>query len=210
MKVFTYFADVPECRDADLLPVWKRSWEKHGWETVVLGTQDAVHADRMMYERFRISPLLACRNPALYTLAAMLRWIPMTRVAEPCLHVDWDVMCNGLKPDQLLIPDSVPMFLAGSTCPCAIASSQRGWRLLTGWLEFAPFAPGFDAVKLFLDSCDQYATQLMPPSLYHIHQPSLCKLYDEEAGWQEAPMVHFACRVTPRPRSAIAKKVLSL
>jgi hypothetical protein len=210
MKVFTYFAHVPECRDDALLPLWKKSWENHGWETVILNTNDAVVADRAMYERFRVSPLLKCANPALYTLAATLRWIPMTKVTEPCLHVDWDVLCNGLTPDQLIIHDPVPTFLAASTCPCAVAANPRGWNLLTAWLEFAPFAPNFKAEDLWHDSCDQYATSLMPESLRFIQPGCLCKLYKEQDGWEKAPMIHFPNRLTPYPRSATVQKVLGL
>lgn len=210
MKVYTYFAHVPEHADDALIPLWEKSWRKFGWETVILNTNDAVAADRAMYERFRISPLLKCRNPALYTLAAMLRWIPMTKVTEPCLHVDWDVMCNGLTPDQIVIHDPLPTFLQNSTCPCAIAANPRGWKLLAAWLEFAPFAPNFNAEALYQDSCDQYAANLMPETLRFIQQPPLCKFYQEDEGWETAPMVHFPNRITPSPRSAVAQKALAL
>lgn len=210
MKVYTYFAHVPECQDDALISLWEKSWRKFGWEPIILNTNDAVAADRDMYERFRNSPLLKTRNPALYTLAAMLRWVAMTKVTEPCLHVDWDVFCNGLKPEQITIHDTLPTFLAGSTCPCAIAASPRGWKFLAAWLDFAPFAPNFSAGALMNDSCDQYATALMPESLYFIQPELLCKLVYEQEGWETAPMIHFPNRLTPYPRSKTITEILHL
>lgn len=132
----------------------------------------------------------------------------MTKVTEPCLHVDWDVMCNGLKPEQLIIHDPVPTFLAGSTCPCAIAASPRGWKLFAYALELAPYMPRFSAAELLKDSCDQYAASIFPPEFYFIQPGMPCKLYKEDAGWETAPMIHFATRLTQLPRSKTVRQYI--
>lgn len=208
MKAFTYYNHIQSLHDPDLVECWKRSWAKWGWEPIVLTQDDAKNADLPMYIRFCGSPLLnSCPgNPKEYTLAAMLRWIPMTVQTEPCIHLDWDVMCNGLKPEDVIIHDPVPTFLAGSTCPCAIAANPRGWKLFAASLEIAPFLPNFNAEELLRDSCDQYAASILPPDLYFVQRNmQLCKLYLEEAGWETAKMIHFANRLTPRPRSAVVR-----
>jgi len=208
MKVFTYFSEVACLHDPDLIGLWKESWAKFGWKPVVLSAQDAVAADFELYERFLKSPLLLDQtNPPDYTLAAMLRWVPMTRVTEPCLHVDWDVLCNGFKPVHAVIHDPIPTFLSGNTCPCAVAAAPRGWRLLAAWLEAAPFSPRFSAQALASDSCDQYATSIMPQEFFYLQQGVACACYQESENWRTAPMIHFPTRLTPYPRSATIRSL---
>lgn len=222
MKCYTYFNHVPEIKDDGLLGEWEKSWRKHGWETVILGERDAKAADPEMYARFNKSPLLLTRNPREYTRAAMLRWIPMTRLNEPALHVDIDVMCNGLKPEDIIIHDPLPTFLAGSTCPCAVAANPRGWKLFCAILEIAPFLPNFSAEELAADSCDQWAmhiARLMMPGCFFIQNglPNgviqdeiipLCALYNEDKDWQSAPCVHFPNRLTKQPRVNTVREVM--
>lgn len=210
MKVYTYYNYVDCLKDPELISLWEKSWKRDGWEPVILTEEDAKNADPEMYARFNRSPLLESRNPPEYTRAAMLRWIPMTRVTEPCLHVDWDVFCNGLRPEQLVIHDPVPTFLSASTCPCAVAASPRGWKLFAALLEFAPFIPRFDREALVADSCDQYATSISNAEYYYIQPWLVCALYLENQNWKDAPMVHFPNRITPYPRSETIKNIASL
>lgn len=203
MKVYTYYNTVPGLEDPAMINLWVKSWSSWpGWEPVVLSEADAKNADPNMYARFNVSPLLESRNPPEYVRAAMLRWVAMTAVQEPCLHVDWDVFCSGLRPEQLDLRGKKPVFLSRSTCPCAVAASPQGWKLFAALLELAPFIPKFCRETLIADSCDQYATSISSPEYYEIHPEQLCALYNEDPNWPNAPMLHFANRVTPKPRSA--------
>ena len=200
MKAVTYYNHIDCLHDPDLILLWEESWKKHGWETVILTEKDAQAADPEMYARFCKSPLLETRNPPEYAKAAMLRWVAQLGVNETCLHTDWDVLGNGLKPEDLVIHDPVPTFLASSTCPCAVAASPRGWKLFAHYLELAPFVPRFSREDLLNDSCDQYATSIMPPAYYYIQDGKPCRCCEEE-DWKNAPMIHFPNRLTPYPRS---------
>lgn len=206
MQVYTYYNHIDCLHDPDLILLWEESWKKHGWGTVILNEADAQAANPAMYSRFCESPLLETRNPPQYALAAMLRWIPMTRVTEPALHVDWDVLCNGLKPQDLIIHDPVPTFLASSTCPCAVAASPRGWKLFAALLELAPFVPEFNREDLLNDSCDQYATSITNPRYYYIQDGKPCRCCEEE-DWRNAPMIHFPNRLTKYPRSKTIREL---
>ena len=209
MRVYTYHTQINALRDPDLLICWRDSWAKHGWEPRVLEEADATRASPWMCGELLASPLMrSCPgNPVEYTKAALLRWAAMQNIGEYCLHVDWDVICNGFRPEHM--PNQWPgfTFMAGSTCPCAIAADARGWRLFGCLLFMAPYLPGFSAEALLKDSCDQYAASLFPPSMYRIQADCPCKLYQEQAGWEKAPMIHFATRVTGPNRSATVRRV---
>jgi hypothetical protein len=210
MKVYTYHSHIAQLADRELLELWRASWKRHGWDPHVLNSHHAHSASKEMFANASRSPLLRGRNPYEYLLSTMLRWVAMLKIQEPCLHVDWDVMCNGLSPADVKFNSTAPVFLAGSTCPCALAAKPAGWKLLAKWLELAPLHPKFSAEACFNDSADQYATMLMPPELHIIHDPALCLLYKEEEGWERAPMIHFPNRLTPYPRSATVREVLHL
>jgi hypothetical protein len=211
MKVFTYYSHVPGLVDPDLIKLWEASWRRHGWETVILTEQDASAADPQMFERFKASPLmLSCpTNPVAYTLAAMLRWIPMTKVEEPCMHTDWDIINNGWTPEHAAAcgPGYPATYMAGCTCPCAIYANGRGWRLLAAALEAVPHTPEFKAEDLLKDSCDQYALSVQPKSWSIIHPDRPCRNYNSDVGWQTCPLIHFPNAHTPYPRSDTIKRL---
>lgn len=203
MKAYTYHSHVEPLADPDLLKLWEASWRRNGWEPVVLNERDAAAADPAMFERFKRSPLLlSCPgNPKAYTLAAMLRWVAMTAIDEPCVHTDWDVLSHGFRPEHVPATAFPAVYFGGSTCPCAMYGDGRAWKLIAAALECVPFTPEFKAEDLLKDSCDQYALSIQPKSWSTIHQPTLCKIYNDEVGWEVAPMIHFPNRTTARPRS---------
>jgi hypothetical protein len=203
MKVFTYYNHVACLNDPDLITLWKSSWAKHGWEPIVLTEPDAAAADPAMFERFKQSPLLlSCpTNPKGYTLAAMLRWVAMAAINEPCLHTDWDVMCNGYRPEHAPSIGYPPTFFAGCTCPCAIFADGRGWKMIAAAMEMVPHTPEFKAEDLLKDSCDQYALSVAPKSWSIIDPTRPCRNYNGDVEWHGAPMIHFPNATTPYPRS---------
>ena len=208
MKVYTYFNDVEGLGDPELLEIWQQTWSDHGWTPVILTEEDAYRTDPIMFERFLASTLIDGRNHEAYRRACMLRWVAQTVATENSLHVDWDVMCNGLQPEQVEFCDTIPTFLSGSTCPCAQAATAKGWKNFAEGLEKAPFLPNFDYEALCADSTDQYGTHVWPRNWYHIQTPPLCKFYKEGEGWEDAPMVHFPNRLTAYPRSETVRAVM--
>lgn len=212
MKVYTYFNDVACLRDPDLIPLWRQTWSAHGWEPIVLNEQDAAAANPEMFERFKRSPLLlSCpTNPAGYTLAAMLRWVAMTAIDEPCLHVDWDVFSTGYRPEHAPKVGYPPTFMAGCTCPCAVFADGRGWKMIAAALEMVPHTPEFNPQDLLKDSCDQYALSVAPKSWSLIDPTRPCRNYNGDVEWRGAPMIHFPNATTPYPRSKKVREVLGL
>ena len=215
MKAVTYFADVACLRDNDMITLWRRSWERHGWDAVVLSEQDAVNADLDLFEILQDSPLLkSCPgNPPDYVLACVARWVAYMGLGpEPALHLDWDVIGNGFTPDDALrlMDGDRPVFLAGDLCPCATLGTGKTWAMLAHWMDMAPYAPGFSAAKLLTDNSDQYAiAYVMPKEWATIARPAPCKFVREGEDWEHAPMIHFPNRLCGHPRSATVRSVMA-
>jgi hypothetical protein len=209
MKCYTFFNDVAGLTDPDLLELWQHSWAKNGWEPIILKETDAINADSAMFSRFQYSPLLlSCpTNPKGYTWAAMVRWIAMTAIDEPCMHVDWDVLSNGFRPEHAPKIGYPPTFFAGCTCPCAVFADGRGWKMIAAALEMVPHTPEFKPEDLLKDSCDQYALSVAPKSWSIIHPDRPCRNYNGDIDWHGAPMMHFPNATTPYPRSRTIREL---
>lgn len=41
MKIYTYFEDINHSGQEKLLELWKESWQRQGFEAIVLGEKDA-------------------------------------------------------------------------------------------------------------------------------------------------------------------------
>lgn len=100
--IYTYYEDVSGGRYANtdnerLLGVWRRSWERRGWRTVVLGREDAMKNPKYgEYEnRFMRYP---SKNDRRYELACFLRWVAMEERGG--YHCDFDVMNNGFDGEH--------------------------------------------------------------------------------------------------------------
>lgn len=210
MKVFTYYSPVPELKDPALINKWLKSWSRLGWDPVILSENDAKRADSAMYQRLNRSPLMEGPHAREYCRACVLRWIPMTAVKEPCLHVDWDVFCNGLRPEDLHVNGDYPILLSGTTCPCAVLATPKGWKLFAALLELAPYLPHFSREDLYANACDQYAVEISHRDYLVIDSSQPCAHYNETPGWETAPMIHFPNRLTPYPRSRTISELHSL
>lgn len=106
MRCYTYYMPVGLYDDESqrrLIDVWARSWEKHGWEPIVLNEGDA--RQHPMWERFnqRVSSLPSEYGP-LYDRACFIRWLAMA-AQEAGTHgggimLDYDVINYGLSPRE--------------------------------------------------------------------------------------------------------------
>lgn len=100
MKVYTYFESV------DMLPMnnhmikmWAESWEKNGWEPIVLGEKDA--KAHPLYEKYssavRNFPSV---NPPGFDYHAFMRWLAVPAVGG-CVSTEPDVINYSLKPQDI-------------------------------------------------------------------------------------------------------------
>jgi hypothetical protein len=123
MKIYTYHEYVPEIPHGDgLLDLWKSSWEKAGWEPVVLGREDAEkHPNYEEYLKcYRALPSV---NPAGYELACYLRWLAVAAVGGGWMS-DADVIPYVFKPIDP--PEMLTIWShGGHICPCLVSGSSK-------------------------------------------------------------------------------------
>lgn len=114
--VVTYYVDVPglwspESQHA-LIEVWRRSWEKYGWEATVLTESDVKTHPRFAFfdEIFNAKP---SEYGVPYTKACFMRWLAAAHFGTlhntPILLTDYDVCSHGFEPLELR-PNEMTLF----------------------------------------------------------------------------------------------------
>lgn len=123
MKVYTYYQDINFKSQDQLLELWKKSWEKRGYEAIVLNRKDAEKS--VFYEEFvrKLKSLheeIANKPLSDYGLSCWIRWLAYSTQPEEKFYVcDYDVInhhFNVTEPDNSL-------YLLDGDCPC-IASGK--------------------------------------------------------------------------------------
>ncbi len=120
MKLFTYHEPLPNYPDqTPLLDVWRKSWERQGFECVVLGEEHAARhrwfADLDGWDWLKLSV-----NSWTFTRACYLRWMAYAQVDGDALRFcDYDVLNCSLTPKDVPVPRDSGLWLGDrGKVPC--------------------------------------------------------------------------------------------
>lgn len=126
MNVITYFENIDGLdfskRSEDIMCLWKQSWKKHGWSTVVLDekmalenpTYDMLNLDDPK-SIFYAEDRMLKKKPKWYKYhrscyRRLLAYCEYVKQNGPTLYSDYDVMNYGFKPSLLKYLDSSSYF----------------------------------------------------------------------------------------------------
>ena len=130
MKAYTYYEDVKFKDQDELIDLWKRSWERQGFEIIIL---DRSHAESHPYYEKFVKSLreihLDIMNKPLdpYGLSCYLRWLAYATQPEEAFYVsDYDVININFKPIK---PDDKLHFL-DCDCPCIASGTPKQFEAL--------------------------------------------------------------------------------
>jgi hypothetical protein len=125
MKIYAYYNQLSASyQPNETLEIWKKSWEKMGWEPVVLSEKDA--ENHPLYEQFsnKLKTFPTVNTPG-FDYHAFMRWLAVPAVGG-ILSTEPDVINYSLKPSdvekylglienkKLQCHSPVPAFLIGS------------------------------------------------------------------------------------------------
>lgn len=214
MRVFTFFNPLPtidQTRELALLRKWAESWERQGWEPVILSLEDAVAQNETLTEDILHSEELARGPlPAGYAMSCHLRWV--AHQAHGGLHVDYDVMNRNFPPVAMkgilaLHGDSKPIMLFGSACPCAVHATPENCEVMHTLTIRQMLDPDRSTGEL-ASVCHDQAVFAKTPQVFTMLDPAVCVNYSAP-GWEDALLVHFANSVAPNPRHKLIERVLA-
>lgn len=198
MKLYSYYADVPELNRFDELKLsvlWRARWNAAGWEPFILGDWQA--RQHPMFAAFdaAISKLPSV-NPPEYEKSCYRRWLALAQVGGGWMS-DLDVMprtdsatiADGVIPD---VPTDKLQILQVPCCPALVYCSRENAERLCR--EFMT-GIGRREQEERAHYSDQYAlADLIEAKSDWIERRDVVKDYTD-VGWESAPILHFPNRI---------------
>jgi hypothetical protein len=188
--IFTYHENIPTWDHAQLVSVWRRSWQDKGWRAIVVGREAAKQHPLFgaFVKRTRTFPTV---NDRQYEEACYVRWLAfavMIKITDGrALMSDYDVMNLNFHEDNLShkIHDDV-ICHETTRVPCLIEATQHGANEIVNFILNRE--PGPDCGHY----SDMYAFK---ESTWPIS--NFC-LEHGDPRWQEALAVHVASGAVQR------------
>lgn len=175
MKVYTYFASVPELEEYDaIVKMWRESWSRHGWTPVVLTPKD-VKVDPQWLAAIDRLPTV---NPREYERACFVRWLAMAQAGGGVM-ADIDVMNYGWMPQDLPMLNQVAS--KQGYIPSVVYGSSEAYQ------KAADFFPTFDANGM-VECSDMDVLE----KATHLFRDVGGVAMFGEPGHEKAPLVHYS------------------
>ena len=106
MKIFTYYQNINFDSQTPILKLWKKSWEKQGFDATVLTVKDARQSP--YYYGFLKKIRLIHKNItgydiSQYGISCYVRWLAYSALkrTEPFLVSDYDVINKGFTAEDI-------------------------------------------------------------------------------------------------------------
>lgn len=135
MKIYTYFEDINHFGQEKLLELWKESWQRQGFEAIVLGEKDAKKTEE--YHQFLkqmkfIFQKTTGKKLSNYGLSCFTRWLAYSTVQdkeERFFVSDYDIINSGRwKVDQ---PISKKLHFLDADCPCMASGTAEQFKKIS-------------------------------------------------------------------------------
>lgn len=136
MKIYTYYEDINFKSQPELVSVWKESWERKGFEAIVLNESHARQHE--YYKEFDIKinevvELVTGNRLSKYGKSCYMRWLAYsTQPNEKFFVGDYDVINNNFEPFE---PEDSLCFY-DNFCPCfASGTPEQFYNLYRSFVD---------------------------------------------------------------------------
>lgn len=133
MNIYAYYEDVGQKEQEELLKLWKISWQRNGWNPVVLGIQDAKQSSlHDVYMQFVIDvhKEIGTDIKCGYCWAAQREIVAFHRIQKPSFISDYDVINIGQEP----LEAEGKVHWRDGDCTCFASGDSKGWEAYIHWL----------------------------------------------------------------------------
>lgn len=189
MKIYSYYESISGFSEDPVIQRWRETWTAHGWEPTLLGRADA--EKHILFDSYeKVISTLPTVNPRQYEAACFLRWLAMLSVGGGFM-CDYDVMNNGLKPDQVssFIKSPTMIFLESNGVPSAVLGNDIAFTRAV--ILFALYEPDSKDVcngRPHISDQD-ISCRKFSDAGFLLHK--MCRQYSD-IGWEKSPLIHFS------------------
>lgn len=183
MKVFCFLGPVTGKSAAEelaLVDLWKTSWERAGWEPVVL-TPDSLPDDAETRARMKLYARLPSRNKRHLDKWCFARWLAVAAAGGGVMS-DYDVINYGLAPFE---PGRLTIH--SGTVPCLVSGTAGEFLRVAAWFDELPPPPLWPWAKREHLSDMVVIQKHSTECVLNVD----CKEYGWDE-WESAPAVHFS------------------
>lgn len=204
-QVVTYYTPVPGLWSPDsqwaLIDVWRRSWEKAGWEATVLQEADILSHPRYAFfkEQFDAKPT---EYGTTYTSACFLRWLSAAHYGSlrgfDVILTDYDVINYGFEPQDAR-PNEMTIFCdeppASIFMGAVLGKPQHFLDMAELFVAAKPCDHDWNThAKLYHQDdlsllCRMFESKTLPKPDWLVKRPG-CALFDYSA-YRTSKLVHY-------------------
>jgi hypothetical protein len=194
VKVYTYYSEIKFSAQSDLISVWKQSWEKRGFEPVVLSVADAKRHPyyKCFQEVVRSQSEQMGFALSAYGEACWMRWLAYASLGESGLFIvcDYDVMNRNFP-----VPEKLPEGLVfwDGACPSVASGNSEDFLRFCKSVEFMDVECFLEAHKKPIPHFHDQEFLCCPQcaGLKHsrMRPAEVVSLYSEKV---DAPLVHVS------------------
>lgn len=136
MKIYTYYEDINFKSQPEIISLWKESWERKGFEAIVLNESHARQHEYYKEFDIKINEVveIITGNPlSKYGKSCYMRWLAYASQPNEKLFVgDYDVINNNFVPFQ----PEVNLCFYDSWCPCfASGTPEQFYNLCKSFVD---------------------------------------------------------------------------
>lgn len=173
MKIYTYYEDINYPLQETMLQLWQTSWQKSGFETIILTKKNAQNHN--FYELFiqlikKLHYEIMGQVISPYGLSCYVRWLAYATQPTGTFYVsDYDCINNGLGAEKL----SDKLHFMDADCPCFASGTPSQFEKLC-----------FDFIAISLERLEELKALKDQSICYHdqeFFQYNFIKRYNENA-----------------------------
>lgn len=180
MKIFTYYEDINFKNQDEMIKLWKKSWEQHGFEAIILTLEEAKKSS--YYEEFvtkikQVHIDIAGHEIRPYGLSCYLRWLAYSvqKDQELFLVSDYDVINKNFKINEIKESKDTITFMDGH-CPCLAYGSPE---------QFLKFCK--DIISISSKHKEIIRQEYQEKKLVHYHDQEFLSLNHERIAYNICP-----------------------
>ena len=132
MKICTYYENIGFAKQDELVELWIKNWEQHGFEPIVLGKE---HAEQHPYYEEFCTSIKTLHQQIMghsiqeYGMSCWVRWLAYAGLSDntPFYASDYDIFNNGFSIEN--IPEEQLHFM-DYACPCFTSGTSEQFEKL--------------------------------------------------------------------------------
>lgn len=205
--VFTYYQPINSLSGDDKLQIliWKKTWEKHGWRTIVLNKNN-IMIDELFTKFLEIVKKFPSVNSGTYDIRNYIKYMLMHQIGGGLL-TDYDIINNGFEPKDLaeIIRKDILVNLHGTNQESGCCYGSK-----SAYLDACKYMESYDLSNCkIINGRKHTSEECILCKWDKVQTLDIAKHYSISSNWIDGKIIHFATNFTKtRYKSELMNKFI--